>query len=167
VALVIAAAFMVSRLGGSDANGIATGAPVALIYDDTTFTMINGGDYVLDTQKLMFVRGIENDRDDFSGDGISRDILPPGKCFQIVLQGSRASVPPQCQPISEHRQSQIGLSQPLLFHWRAETQDGSKISTFEVRYDGNLVARCDTVSRGHAGECRFNWPVAPTPVPET
>lgn len=163
-ALVIAAVVMLIGSGGLGSGGTA-GAPVTLIYDDKTFTMVNGGDYPLATQKLVFVRGVENDRDDFSGDRISGDTVPPGKCFQIVLQGSQPSVPPQCQPINQYRHSQVALVEPLLFYWRAETQDGSKISTFEVRYNGAVVTRCNTVARGQAGECRFNWPVTPTPVP--
>jgi serine/threonine protein kinase len=163
-ALVIAGIFIFNGLSGSG-GGAATGAPVTLIYDENTFTMINGGDYPLESRKLLFVRGVENDRDDFSGDRIAGDVVPPGKCFQIVLQGSQASVPPQCQPISEHRHSQVALMEPLLFYWRAETQDSGKISTFEIRYDGEVITRCDTVARGQAGECRFNWPVTPTPVP--
>jgi serine/threonine protein kinase len=164
--LVVAGVVIFNALAGPGRGGMVGGAPVTLIYDANTFTMINGGDYPLESQKLMFVRGVENDRDDFSGDRIAGDIVPPGKCFQIVLQGSQASVPPQCQPISDHRHSQVALMEPLLFYWRAETQDGAKISTFEIRYDGEVIARCDTVSRGQANECRFNWPVLPTPLPQ-
>lgn len=159
--LVIVGFFILSGLSGSG-GGAAAGAPVTLIYDENTFTMINGGDYPLETQKLMFVRGVENDRDDFSGDRIAGDVVPPGKCFQIVLQGSQASVPPQCQPISTHRHSQIALMEPLLFYWRTESQDSGKISTFEIRYNGEAITRCDTVARGQAKECRFTWPVPPT-----
>ena len=167
VALVIAGAFIVNGLdgvgGAMTSNG---GAPVALLYDDSTFTMVNEGDYTLEVQKLMFIRGAVGGSDDFSGDRVPRDALPEGQCFQIALQGQQPSVPPQCAPIGTHRQGLELLLEPRDLHWRTETKDGNQIASFEVRYDNQLVARCDTVAEGEIGECRFNWPITPTPVPE-
>jgi hypothetical protein len=82
-------------------------------------------------------------------------------CFQIILQGKAGTVPPQCDPISDHRHSKEVLMDARSFHWRTETQNNGNITTFEVRYDGQVVARCDTVKLGGSGECRFNWPIAP------
>jgi serine/threonine protein kinase len=164
VALLIAAFFIMNQLGGGSFAG-GDGAPVALIYDENTFTFINEGDYTLQTEKLMFVRGVNDGPDDYSGGRIRQDILPPGMCYQIVLQGRNATVPPQCAPIANHRHAQETLVEPLRFHWRSESQNSGTINTFAVLYDGKEVTRCDTVPRGGAGECRFNWPVPPPPTP--
>lgn len=139
------------------------GAPVVLIYDGTTFTMINEGDYELFTQQLMFIRGTEGGGDDFSGDRVPRDRLAAGKCYQISLQGQPASVPPQCEPIADKRVGLELLLEPRSFHWRTESTNDGRIPTFEVRFEGELLARCDTVTADGVRECRFNWPVVPTP----
>ena len=165
VALLIAGVFILNGLSGGGGVSAAGGAPITLFYDENTFTMYNGGDYTLNVQKLLFVRGEDGGRDDFSGDRVPRDILPGDMCFQIVLQGKN-TVPPQCDPISEHRHSQEVLMDPRFFHWRAETAENGDVATFEVRYDGQFITRCDTVKKGETGECRFNWPLLPTPVPE-
>ncbi len=161
--VLVAGAFIVNGLlglGGSQAA--AGGAPVTLIYDDVTFTIINEGDYDLNVLPLQFVRGVDGDGDDFSGDRIPRDVLPVERnCFQIVLSGGTAGVPPQCSPISQHRHGQEMLSNPKRVPWRSETEDNTRVATFEVRYRGQLLARCDTVERGGFGECRFTWPEVP------
>lgn len=164
ISLLIAGFFIFNQLGGGSLGG-GNGAPVALIYDENTFTFINEGDYTLQTEKLMFVRGVNDGPDDYSGARIRQDILPPGMCYQIVLQGRTATVPPQCAPIANHRHAQETLVEPLRFHWRSESQNSGTINTFAVVYDGKEITRCDTVPRGGAGECRFNWPVPPPPTP--
>lgn len=167
LALLAAGAFALSRLLGGDGTTVAAGgAPVTLIYDENTFTLINEGDYDLTVQALKFVRGVDDDVDDFSGDRIPRDVLPVNRnCFQIVLNTGAATVPPQCNPISQHRHGQETLSNPRLVPWRSETNSSGRIATFEVLYNGQLLTRCDTVSRGGYGECRFNWPVVPEANP--
>jgi serine/threonine protein kinase len=166
VALTIAAAYIGNGLLANQvlpAN--AAGAPVTLIYDEYTFTIINEGDYTLAVQALKFVRGRDDDVDDYSGDRIPRDILPPdANCYQIVLANGTPSVPPQCQPIAQHRHGQETLQNPLRVPWRAESEANGRIASFEVRYAGQLVARCATVARGQNGECRFHWPVLPEPA---
>lgn len=167
LALLVVGAFLLgSLISGGGATSAAGGAPVTLIYDENTFTLINEGDYDLNVQKLKFVRGIDDNVDDFSGDRIPRDILPVSRrCFQIVLNTGTASVPPQCRPISQHRHGQETLSNPRLVPWRSETPENTRVATFEVLYNGQLLTRCDTVSRGGYGECRFTWPVVPEASP--
>lgn len=159
VALLVAGVFIVNGAGST-----AGGAPVTLIYDENTFTMYNGGDYTLNVQKLLFVRGSSGDRDDFSGDRVRRDILPPNMCFQVLLHGKPTSVPPQCDPPEERRQSHEVLMEPRLFHWRKETLENTQVDAFEVLYDGKVLARCNTVGAGESGECHFTWPVVPAPA---
>ncbi len=138
------------------------GAPITLVYNATTFTMINGGSYTLEVQNLMFIRGENDGVDDFSGDRITRDILPAGQCYQISLQGQQPTVPQFCRPITEKRHGMELLQEPRRLHWRSETQSGDRIATFEVRYDDQLLAECETVGNSEAlVECRFNWPVMP------
>lgn len=162
VALLIAGAFVVNGLISQPAQPIEGGAPVTLIYDDSTFTIINEGDYTLDVQALEFIRGVEGDGDDFSGDRIPRDVLPVDRnCFQIILNPASPSVPPQCNPISQHRHGQETLSNAQRVPWRSETATNTRITTFEVRYKGQLLARCNTVARGGHDECRFTWPEVP------
>ncbi|MAS35244.1 MAG: hypothetical protein CL610_14625 [Anaerolineaceae bacterium] len=167
VALLIAGAFIVNGLADmTGGQAAADGAPVLLIYDESTFTFINEGDYDLNVQDLKFIRGVDDNVDDFSGDRIPRDVLPSGQnCFQIILNNTTPTVPPQCNPISQHRHGQEMLSNPLRVHWRAETETSTRVKTFEVRYKGQLLARCDTIERGGFGECRLNWPEVP-PTPE-
>ena len=163
-ALIIAGAFVVNGvLGGVNAPVPDDGAPIALIYDEATFTIINQGDYELNVKQLEFVRGRAGDRDDFSGDRIPRDILSAGtsNCFQILLSTGTNTVPPQCNPIADHRHGSETLVEPRNVHWRSETQDNQNIATFEVRYQGQLITRCDTVRRGENDECYFTWPVPP------
>ncbi|MEZ4667135.1 MAG: protein kinase [Anaerolineae bacterium] len=138
------------------------GAPVTLIYNDSGFTIFNGGDYTLDVSKLQFVRGIDGDGDDYSGDRVPENRLEASTCFRINLQGNQTQVPPQCGSKVTKQES---LSNPLRFFWRQESEDGGAISSFEVRYDNKVVARCNTVARGKLDECRFNWPI-PKPTVE-
>jgi serine/threonine protein kinase len=146
--------------GGGGAGG-AAGAPITLVYNDSNFTMLNGGDYTFNVQDLQFRRGVDDGIDDYAGDRISQDILPPGSCARVQLQGKQNNAPPQCGAI----QSAEFLADQTRLFWRKETADGSTITTFEVWYKGSLVTRCDTVARGGDAECRFNWPVpAPTAV---
>ena len=163
VVLLVVGGFILSRLiGGGGATVAAGGAPITLIYDENTFTLINEGDYDLNVQALKFVRGVDDNVDDFSGDRIPRDVLPANKkCFQIILNTGTPSVPPQCNPISQNRHGQETLSNARLVPWRSETDGNGRVATFEVLYEGQLLTRCDTVARGGYGECRFNWPVVP------
>jgi hypothetical protein len=163
VMTLIAGAFIVNGfLGTGGSQAAEGGAPVTLIYDENTFTIINEGDYTLDVQALKFVRGVDDNVDDFSGDRIPRDILPADRnCFQIILNTGTPSVPPQCSPLSQHRHGHEMLSNPLRVPWRSETESSGRISSFEVRYKGQLLARCNTVRRGGYAECRFTWPEVP------
>lgn len=133
------------------------GASIALIYTDSSFTMYNGGDYTLDVFQLQFVRGVDGGGDDYSGDRVPENELEANSCYRINLQGNQTQAPPQC---GAKVTKQEGLSNPLRFFWRQETEDGSPISSFEVRYNNRVIARCNTIARGNADECRFNWPVA-------
>jgi hypothetical protein len=165
IALLIALAFIINGLTGfsiGSSSGPEGAAPVTLIYDDSSFTIINEGSYTLEVQGLNFVRGVPDDGDDFSGDRIPRDILPPAtKCFQILISGGSSTVPPQCRPINENRQGQEMLSNAQRVHWRSEAEGNTRISSFEVWLGSQFLTRCDTVARGEHKECRFIWPVVP------
>jgi serine/threonine protein kinase len=164
LAVVIGGAFIVNGMGIGTLPA-AAGAPVRLVYDEDSFTMINEGDYTLEVRPLWFIRGVQDGPDDFNAARFPRDILPAGKCFHIILQGRQIIPPPQCQPSSDKRHGQELLIEPRNFHWRAETMDGGRIASFEVRLNGELLARCPTVSRDEMNECHFTWPVVPTPQP--
>lgn len=156
---------LVPPVGGSQSSNIQNdqGAPVGLIYTDTAFTIANNGNYTLDVNDLKFIRGEDGGRDDYNGYRISKKILPAGSCARIVLQSRPGETPKDCKSI----QSQESLMDQTLFFWRKEGSDGQTFPTFEVRYKGNLVATCNTVSRGGDGQCDFTWPVpAPTPLPQ-
>ncbi len=140
-------------------NGVlGGGAPVTLIYNDSNFTMVNGGDYPLDVNDLKFVRGVDGGGDDYNGYRIKGKVLPAASCARISIQEKQNQAPPQCTSI----QGAELLNNQLLLFWRKETTDsGTNISSFEVQYKGNVIARCDTVPRGGDAECRFGWPVPP------
>ncbi len=162
VVLLAAGVFLLVKNGDVGIGG--AGAAVTLIYDDSNFTMLNGGDYTLDVNDLQFIRGVEGGGDDYNGYRITGKVLPAGYCARVQLQGKQNDTPPQCNAV----QGTELLSNQMRFFWRKETPEGTPISTFEVWYKGNLVQRCDTVVRGGDAECRFNWPVAaPTPAPSS
>lgn len=173
-ALLITALFVLNGLGDAadpvpavtDTPAVAApagGAPVALFYDANSFVMVNEGDYTLEVQQLYFVRGEQGEgRDDFSGDLIPNDNLPPGMCFFIALQGTQPTVLDVCQPLAEKRHGREALLlEPRLFFWRSETMDGAQVPAFTLQYDGQSIARCNTVRSGGSAECRFTWPFGP------
>lgn len=147
-------------LGGLGTGG--NGAAITLIYNTESFTMINGGGYTLNVGTLQFIRGTDGGGDDYNGYRITQDIVPAGKCVRIFWSGKQIELPPQCVNNLHYSEQ---LVTPDLFFWRKETTSDTPISTFAVMYDGREIARCDTVARGGDAECRFNWPVSPTPVP--
>lgn len=161
VIMFIAAAGVMSGVltGGSAGGGRA---PVTLIYNDTAFTMFNGGNYTLQVSKMKFIRGIEsNGGDDYNGDRIPTDSVPPGECARIALQGPQTIRPQQCTAV-------VGpdlLLDAERFFWRSEAPDGALIDKFDVLYEGAVIATCPTVLRGGNRECSFTWPVLPTPIP--
>jgi serine/threonine protein kinase len=162
IAVVAAGAFLLVNKNGSVATG--DGAPITLVYNDSSFTMVNGGGYTLNVNDLQFVRGVADaGGDDYNGYRIAKRVLPSNSCARIVLQGKQIDAPAQCSAI----QSAEFLSNQALFFWRKEGEGGSITSTFEVRYQGNVITHCDTVARGGDAECRFTWPVPPTPEPPT
>jgi serine/threonine protein kinase len=160
IAIAAVVVFLVSR--GSPGGAAGDGAPIALIYNDANFTMVNSGDYTLDVNELKFIRGVDGGGDDFNGFRISRQVLPESSCARIGLQGKQNDIPPQCSAVQS---TELLTNQTRLF-WRKETEDGNPATTFEVWYKGNVVQRCDTVARGGDAECRFTWPVSP-PTPES
>lgn len=180
-ALVITALFIANGLGEPDAPSVDEpdapaaaavppgGAPVALFYDENSFVLVNEGGYALATQALYFARGdAAAGRDDFSGDSVPNDSLPPGRCFFIALQGAQPMIPDVCQPVADKRYGRDTLLiEPRLFFWRREGMDGARIPTFTVQYAGQNIARCATVPSGGSGECRFTWPVGPEDEPQT
>lgn len=172
-ALAITALFIANGLRGPGATNSAEpgalaaaparGATVALFYDENSFVMVNESADTLQVQPLYFARGeARAGRDDFSGDVIPNDVLPPGKCFFIALQGTQPTVPDVCQPVADKRHGHDALLlEPRLFFWRREGLDGARIPAFTVQYDGENIARCATVLSGGSGECHFTWPAVP------
>lgn len=132
------------------------GVPVVLFYTDTTFTFFNASDVDLNVQKADFVRGVPGSNDDYSGDRVPGDKVESQKCFRIILQGDQSKAPAECGSGTPKREQ---LSNQLRFFWRKETEDGTETKTFEVRYNGNVIGRCNTVARGGSDECRFTWPM--------
>ncbi len=162
IAVLVTGLFIINGIsGGSLTASLSGGASVRLIYDSQSFFMVNEGNYTLEVQKMMFVRGVDDGPDDFSGDRFPRDILPAGECYQISLQGPQVTPPIQCQPLTEKRHGYELLQNARRLHWLDETEDGSRAASFEVRYDGQVVTRCDTISDDEIKECNFTWPVGP------
>lgn len=146
------AGWQMGLFGGLGSNN----AEVVLYYNDMTMVIHNGGDYdITETGKLDFVRGTANeDADDFSGDRIPQDAVPAGECYRVALQGRDHLDPPQCSDYMGFE----GLLDQERFFWRTEPVD---LASFEVRWEGRVIQRCDTVRRGETGECRFTYPLAP------
>jgi serine/threonine protein kinase len=156
VALVGVAAFLLITSNSTSTPGPA----IVLIYDDANFTVVNSADYDLNVQRLTFIRGVDGSGgDDYSGDRVPGDTIASNSCYRVSLQGRQTAPPPQCSsntPIGEVLQDQLRL------FWRSETSTDALMSSFEVQYNGQTVVRCNTVSRGGADECRFDWPAPPT-----
>jgi serine/threonine-protein kinase len=147
-------------LGGS--GGARGNAEVTLIYNDSAFTMFNDGSYALQTRKLKFIRGEDSaGGDDYSGDRIPGDSVPSRGCARITLMGRQTVVPQQC----EDELGVEALQDAERLFWRTEASEGASIATFDVLFDGQVIASCPTVRRGGTNECSFTWPVLPTPVP--
>ncbi|HLU09035.1 MAG TPA: serine/threonine-protein kinase [Oceanobacillus sp.] len=121
--------------------------PVTLSYTDTAFTIINNGDRDLDVSTLQFRRG----SDEFSGEDIVRRVLPAGTCFRLQLQGRQSQLAEGCGRLH----SETLLPDPSHFFWRTEPVNAE---VFEIRYGGEIVATCPTVSRAGSDNCSFNLP---------
>jgi len=145
------AAFLLS----SNPSPPVDGVPVVLYYTDSTFTFYNASDANINVQKAEFIRGVAGTNDDYSGDRVPGDTVESQKCFRIILEGDQSKAPPQCGSGTPKREQ---LSNPLRLFWRQEAEDGSVTKTFEVHYNGSVVARCNTVARGGNDECRVTWP---------
>jgi hypothetical protein len=124
--------------------------PVTLVYTDTAFTIINGGDRDLDVTMLQFRRG----DDQYNGENIVRRVLPIGTCFRLQLQGRQSQLPSDCVRLH----AETLLPDPLHFFWRSEPVNAE---AFEILYDGQLVTTCPTVARAGADECDFMLPAPP------
>ena len=140
----------------SNQNVPMDGVPVALFYNDASFTFYNASEKDLNVQKVEFVRGVPGTNDDYSGDRVPGDHLESKKCFRIILQSTQSKAPPECGSGTSKSEQ---LSNQSLFFWRQETADGTATKSFEVRYNGSVIARCNTVARGGNDECRFVWPI--------
>ncbi len=132
------------------------GVPVSLFYNDSSFTFFNASDVDLNVQKVEFVRGVPGTNDDYSGDRVPGDRVESKKCFRITSQSIQSKAPPECGSTTPKSEQ---LSNQLRFFWRQETEGGTDTKSFEVRYNGSVIARCNTVARGGNDECRFTWPV--------
>lgn len=130
------------------------GIEVTLFYDDVSLVVFNGNETdMAKTNRLTFVRGDVGGTDDFAGDDIPGDVVRAGACFRITQQGRAPQNPPQCSAVA----SEEFLSDPNVYFWRAEPVGAA---TFDIRLDGTIIGRCDTVARGEIGECRFTYPAA-------
>jgi serine/threonine protein kinase len=128
-------------------------ASVRLVYDDSSFALVNDGDYTLNVSALKIVRGADDGADDFSGATISRGVLQASDCARIQLQNRQTSLAPEC-PRNSY---QALLSDPTTFFWRREPVDAA---SFDVVYKGQVIVQCETVTRGTGKACAFTWPVS-------
>ncbi|MEP6985084.1 MAG: protein kinase, partial [Chloroflexota bacterium] len=151
IIIIGAAGFILSSKPQAPVDGV----PVVLYYTDSSFTFYNDSDITLNVQKADFVRGVAGTNDDYSGDRVPGDIIESKKCFRIILQGDQTKAPPECGSTTPKREQ---LSNALRLFWRQESEDGTVTKSFEVRYNGNVIARCNTIARGGNDECRINWP---------
>jgi serine/threonine protein kinase len=162
------AAFVLSRNGSSPATTILgmNGAPVLLLYDENSFWMVNQGDYDLEMRNFKFVRSGDGGRDDYNGTRISNGILSVGGCYRISMRGQNIENPDACNSSGGDYNFEL-LVEPKNFFWRSETEDDTNVTSFDLMYDGRVITNCATIARGGGQrECRFNWPVAPTPQAE-
>ena len=154
-ALAVVGVAVVGLLAALVGGGGGASPTVTLWYEEGSFTMHNGGEAALDLRQLRFVRGVDGDRDDYSGERVKGKTLPARSCARVRLMEFESDPPPACQDV----QSVEMLYQAPLMFWRAETPDGSTLASFEVWVAGERIARCDTVAAGQQSECRFPWPV--------
>jgi serine/threonine protein kinase len=146
-----------------------TGASITLIYDDSNFTMYNGGDYTVNVLPMQFIRGTDGGQDDYVGDRVPGDSVASHTCYRILLQrqGTQPSIPDVCTNEGQRQPRAETLTDPSRFFWRREPVSADY---FEVWYNKQVIVRCPTVARGESNECQFNWPTnreAPTGTPST
>jgi serine/threonine protein kinase len=163
VILALVGLAVLALSGVLSGSGVTGGnAAVSLIYNDSAFTMFNDGSYALQTRKLKFIRGEDGTGgDDYNGDRIPGDHVPSRGCARITLMGRQTVVPQQC----EQELGVESLQDAERLFWRTEASEGASIATFNVLFDGQVIASCPTVQRGGTNQCNFTWPVLPTPVP--
>lgn len=144
--------------GGNTSNlpivlgGGGGGGDIRLTYNGDSLVIHNESDRPLSNTRLLeFVRGAPNEgRDDFNADRIPGDVIPAGECFRLYRAGTTPPNPSQCADIKQEI-----LMDESLFFWRT---DPVTQLTFEVRWENEMVTRCDTVRANGESECRFNNP---------
>jgi serine/threonine-protein kinase len=126
------------------------GEPVSLLYTFDAFALRNDSTATLNVRNLVLT----------SPDGNVRQIgsrlvvggqMQPGECLVIRLNG-RTVVVPETWNCGATYQSVLAADQ---IFWRTGNAD-----SFEVRFAEQVVAACDTISRGRDGACEVNWPAA-------
>ena len=131
-----------------------SGVVLNLIYDDFSLSVYNGWAQAFpDTTQLYFARGeLYRGGDDFSGDRILRDNLPPQACFRLRLESATPALPATCGHIYDEEY----LLEPKLFFWRTTETD----TFFTVNWGNNVVAECPTIAEGEDGFCEVILPEA-------
>jgi len=129
-----------------------SGVILHLIYDGVSLSVHNGWTgAIADTTPLYFARGERyQGGDDFSGDRILRDNLPPQACFRLRLDTVTPDIPVQCGYIYDEEY----LLEPKLFFWRRTEND----TFFTVNWNNNVVAECPTINEGESEVCEVILP---------
>jgi serine/threonine protein kinase len=134
---------------------------IELIYDADSLVIRNPSTQDLNFFSVQFIRGVDGDRDDFTGDRIQGgDTIPAGQCYLLYEDGTDESVPAACAARSGY---EVLLGQDRFF-WRREPVDAAM---FEVWYNRVPIAQCPTISAGASPQtCRFTWQTPePTATP--
>ena len=124
--------------------------PIRLVYSETVFAIVNGNEFDLSTNTLRF----ERDQEHYSGEAIVRQKVPAGSCFRLQMQGRQNPLPSGCGQLD----AEILLPDPLRFFWRTMPESSD---TFDVYYEGRLIATCPTVERGSERECLLTLTAPP------
>jgi serine/threonine-protein kinase len=130
---------------------------ILLKYDYEKLSVRNQKSVTLDVSQLRFVRGTDDgnspESDDFYGAELPGGTLDGGKCLIIILRDRRPAIPDDWNcpsPRVERSRS------PARLFWRV---DGD-YTTFEVRYQDQIVAVCPATTRSsRETECVVNWDI--------
>jgi serine/threonine protein kinase len=124
------------------------GEPVTLVYSFEALVLRNDGAVPLAVSDLVIARADDTAR--FAGNRIQRQVVPPGECVVMLLQGRPVDLPADAGCSQRH--GEFLLDTAALF-WRI-----GEFDVFQVRLGEHLVAACPAVQRGGQQSCAFDWP---------
>ncbi len=151
-ALVVGAAWLMRQPDSSNSPFMVAvtdeptpeSVPVELVYDQSSFTLVNLGTVALQPSRITFVA---SDRSVYAAIDISPTQIEPGYCIRIRVQDQSVDPPRACN--SAMPEALIPSNRAPSMFWRA-IEAGVN---FTVNIDSSTVMTCPTIRRGESETC--------------